>query len=291
MALLMVGFAFKVSAVPFHLWTPDVYEGSPSPVVAFMASAVKVAGFAGLARVFFVGFGPYVDDWRPLLQGLAIASLVVGSFLAVAQDNVKRMLAYSSITHAGFVLIGIYAAADSNGSSEGTLGSQAFLFYLLSYTIMVAGTFGVVTLIGRVDDGHHSLSDYKGLYKSNPVLAALMSVLLFAQAGIPFTSGFLAKFRVIAAAADSEAYVLAGIAMLASVVAAVLYLRVVVSMFLSEADVNEGDDELPVGLASLPSVGVAAVGLAVVATVALGVLPYGQDILTDAAEAVAAMPR
>lgn len=284
MALLMVGFAFKVSAVPFHLWTPDVYEGSPSPVVAFMASAVKVAGFAGMLRVFFVGFGPYVDDWRPLLQGLAIASLIVGSLLAIAQTNVKRMLAYSSITHAGFILVGIYAAAD--GSESGVLGSEAFLFYLLAYTIMVAGTFGVITLIGRRDDGRHSLDDYKGLFKTNPVLAVLMSALLFAQAGIPFTSGFLAKFRVIAAAAQSEAYVLAGIAMLASVVAVVLYLRVVVSMFLTEAD--EADD-LPSGLGSLPVAGVAAVALAVVATIALGVLPFGQDVLSDAAEAMVQM--
>ncbi len=291
MALLMVGFAFKVSAVPFHLWTPDVYEGSPSPVVAFMASAVKVAGFAGMLRVFFVGFGPYVEDWRPLLQGLAIASLVVGSLLAIAQSNVKRMLAYSSITHAGFILIGIYAAADPESRSNGgVLGAEAFLFYLLAYTIMVAGTFGVITLIGRRDDGRHSLDDYRGLFKSNPVLAVLMSALLFAQAGIPFTSGFLAKFRVIAAAAQSEAYVLAGVAMLASVVAAVLYLRIVVSMFLvdSPAEADE-PDALPSGLSAFPLAGVTAVAIAVVATIALGVLPFGQEILTDAAEAMSAM--
>ena len=209
------------------------------------------------------------------------------------------MLAYSSITHAGFILVAVYAAAGENSE---LLGGQAFLFYLLAYSVMVAGTFGVVTIVGRTGDGDHSLDDYRGLSRSNPVLAALMSVLLFAQAGVPFTSGFLAKFRVIVAAAQSEAYVAAGVAMLAAVVAAVLYLRIVVSMFLAEPvtaaestsnteeDTDVADLELlPSGLAALAPEATFAVGLAVVVTIGLGVLPYGQELLTDAAEALVAM--
>ena len=311
MALVLVGFAFKVSAVPFHMWTPDVYEGAPTPVVAYMASGVKVAGFAGMVRVFWVGLGPYVADWRPLIAGLAVLSLLLGSVLAVVQTNVKRMLAYSSITHAGFILVAVYAAASPGDlAGNGPLrGSEAFLFYLLAYTIMVVGTFGVATIVGGRGDGHHEIDDYRGLSRRQPLLAAMMSVLLFAQAGVPFTSGFFAKFRVIAAAAESGAYVLAGISMLAAAVAAVLYLRIVVSMFLVEpaivlaatdtadaadadaagADAGAGTDaEVTVEAdraTSPPALSaVVAVVIAAVATIVLGLLPdLGGGVLTDAA--------
>ncbi len=308
-ALVLVGFGFKVSAVPFHMWTPDVYQGSPTPVAAFMASAVKVAGFAGLVRVFWEGFGFYMEDWRPILIVLSAASLMVGSFLALVQTNVKRMLAYSSIVHAGFMLAAVQAmAVDSTSAS--VLASQSLLFYLLAYTIMVAGTFGVMTLVGNVGDGNHSLDDYVGLSKTRPVLAGLMAVLLFAQAGIPFTSGFLAKFRVIAATANSGSYVLAGIAMLSAVVAAVLYLRIVVSMFLAdtpsvahaatdtEADAAESgaESESEDGIAVLSTVGLmlpkpamAAIFVSAVATVVLGILPVGEGTLEAAAEALFAL--
>ena len=293
MALLLVGFAFKVSAVPFHMWTPDVYGGAPTPVVAFMASGIKVAGFAGLVRVFWIGFGPYLADWRPLIGGLAILTLVLGSVLALVQTNVKRMLAYSSIAHAGFILVAVHAASSPTGS--GVLGGEAFLFYLLAYTIMVTGTFGVVTVVGGVGDNNHHLDDYRGLSRRQPLLAVMMSVLLFAQAGVPFTSGFFAKFRVIAAAASEESYVLAAIAMLAAVVAAVLYLRIVVSMFLIE-EPEGGETEMvsdevsDPGPALAPSLSaVVAVAIAAVATIVLGLLPnLGGGVLTDAAEAMAA---
>jgi NADH-quinone oxidoreductase subunit N len=325
MALLLVGFAFKVSAVPFHTWTPDVYEGAPTPVVAFMASGVKVAGFAGLVRVFWVGLGPYVADWRPLIAGLAVLTLILGAVMALAQSNVKRMLAYSSISHAGFILVAVHAAASPD--SDGILGGKAFLFYLLTYTIMVAGTFGVVTIVGGAGDSRHELSDYRGLSQRAPVVAGLMSVLLFAQAGVPFTSGFFAKFRVIAAAASDESYILAGAAMLATVVAAVLYLRIVVSMFLigpdtdpmsvaadpvgdesavdaasadadgvSEPDLEPGDvlvssdtaAELPAISPALSAV--VAVAVAAAVTILLGVVPgLGDGVLTDAAESLASL--
>lgn len=297
MALLLVGFAFKVSAVPFHMWTPDVYEGAPTPVVAYMASGIKVAGFAGLVRVFWVGFGPYVVDWRPLIGGLAVLTLVLGSVLALVQTNVKRMLAYSSITHAGFILVAVHAAASPN--SSGLLGGEAFLFYLLAYTVMVSGTFGVVTLVGGTGDGHHEIDDYRGLSQRQPVLAVMMSVLLFAQAGVPFTSGFFAKFRVIAAAASEEAYVLAAVAMLAAVVAAVLYLRIVVSMFLidtGEAPVAEAVGGLDAAADPSEEVGpvpatalsaLVAVAVAATVTILLGLLPdLGGGVLADAAEAL-----
>ncbi|MDH3682448.1 MAG: NADH-quinone oxidoreductase subunit N [Acidimicrobiia bacterium] len=301
MALLLVGFAFKVSAVPFHLWTPDVYEGAPTPVVAFMASGVKVAGFAGLVRVFWAGFNPYLDDWRPLIAGLAVLTLLLGSVLALAQRNVKRMLAYSSITHAGFMLVAVHAAS-TPGVGQ-LLGGEALLFYLFAYTVMIAGTFGVVTIVGGRGDGRHDLDDYRGLSHRYPLLAGLMSVLLFAQAGVPFTSGFFAKFRVIAAAARNESYWLAGIAMLAAVVAAVLYLRIVVSMFLVDdgppTDVGDGDDEVAAGAGgaviapAIPRVtpalsAVVAVSIAAVVTVVLGLLPdIGGGVLTDAAATLA----
>ncbi len=335
MALLMVGFAFKISAVPFHMWTPDVYQGSPTPVVAFMASAVKVAGFAGMVRVFWDGFGFYAADWRPLIAVLAIASLVLGSFLALAQTNIKRMLAYSSITHAGFMLIAVNSlagGADAEVTDSAAIGgAQALLFYMLAYAIMVIGSFGVLTAVGS--EGRHTLDDYRGMAKSKPLLAAMFAVLLFAQAGVPFTSGFAAKFRVILAAANTGSYVLAGIAMLAAVVSAVLYLRVVVSMFMtsppavahaigadadsdvdadagadsdraadvdpdsdvdddSETEVDPADDVEdvePMVWGHTPRPALAAIAIAAVATILLGIFPIGTDVLWAAARDLAAL--
>lgn len=309
MALVLVGFGFKVSAVPFHMWTPDVYQGSPTPVVAFMASAVKVAGFAGFIRVFWDGFGFYEADWRPLITALAAASLLVGSFLALAQTNVKRMLAYSSIAHAGFMLAAVQSIAVDN-AVDSLRGAESLLFYMAAYTVMVAGTFGVMTLVGGRGDGEHTLDDYVGLSKSQPLLAGLMAVLLFAQAGIPFTSGFMAKFRVIYATAASGSYVLAGVAMLSAVVAAVLYLRVIASMFLvdgptvahaatdadteSESDeeaATDDDDAEPAYVRTTEierfRPAMASIIIAAAATVLFGIFPgIGGDILRTSAEAL-----
>ena len=246
-ALLTVGFGFKVAAVPFHTWTPDVYQGSPTPVTAFMAGASKAAGFAALLRVFFSTFRLVQLDWRPLIWALAVLSLLVGSVLAIVQTDVKRMLAYSSISHAGYVLVGLEAAND-----RGVAGA---LFYLLAYTFMVMGSFAVVTLVARKGDGATKLDDFRGLAQRRPALAIGMTVLLLAQAGVPFTSGFLAKLYVISAAVEQESYAIALIAMLAAVVAAFFYLRLVLVMFTPV----EGDDvRLPVpfsaGLAILAAV-------------------------------------
>jgi NADH-quinone oxidoreductase subunit N len=237
LALLLVGFGFKIAAVPFHSWTPDVYEGSPTPVVAFMASAVKAAAFAGLLRVFVETFGPYHDDWRPFMYALAVATMLVGSVLAVVQTDVKRMLAYSSINHAGFILIGVVA-----GTRDGISGA---LFYLAAYTFMVVGSFGVVTLVSRRGDAHTKLDDFKGLSRRQPLLAFAFAIFLFAQAGVPLTSGFFAKFYVLKAAIDAGAWPLAVTAMISAVIAAFLYLRITVSMYMSDEEEEAGAEPAP----------------------------------------------
>ena len=223
LVLLVVGFGFKVAAVPFHTWTPDVYQGSPTPVTAFMAGASKAAGFAAFLRVFVSTFDTLRLDWRPLIWALAVLSLVVGSGLAIVQTDVKRMLAYSSISHAGYILVGLEAA-----SERGIAGA---LFYLLAYTFMVMGSFAVVTLVARRGDNATKLDDFRGLATRRPALALAMTVLLLAQAGVPFTSGFLAKFYVITAAVEEGSYAIALIAMLAAVIAAFFYLRLVLVMY------------------------------------------------------------
>jgi NADH-quinone oxidoreductase subunit N len=260
-ALLLVGLGFKIAAVPFQVWVPDVYQGAPTPVAAYMASVVKTAAFAAILRVFVLAFATQRTDWQPLVYFLAVASMVVGSVVAVAQTNVKRMLAYSSIAHAGFILVGVQAASDE--------GTAAALFYLAAYTFMVAGSFGVVTLVAGRGDGHHRLEDYRGLGKRAPLVAFAFMVLLFGQAGIPLTSGFLAKFGVIAAAVEARSFWLAAVAMLAAVISAFVYLRIIVSMYMS-------DDESEAGASLLGRIAPttwAVLGLAVVVTIGLGIVP------------------
>jgi NADH-quinone oxidoreductase subunit N len=262
-ALLLVGLGFKVAAVPFHTWVPDVYDGSPSPVVAFMASGIKAAGFAALIRVFVLTFGPFGGDWQPIVFALAVATLLVAAVLAVVQTDVKRMLAYSSINHAGFMLVGVQAATDR--------GTSAVLFYLAVYTFLVAGSFAVVTVIGRTGDRRHSIQEYTGLAKTRPALALAFTVLLLAQAGVPFTSGFFAKFEIIGAAVDARSFWLAVTAMVSAVIAAYLYLRLVVAMWMQDpagvAVTDEDTIEVPW------AVGV-AIGAAVTVTLVIGVLPW-----------------
>jgi len=196
-----------------------------------MASGVKMAGFAGLLRVFYLAFGTYSGDWQPIVYVVAAITMVVGSVLAVVQTDVKRMLAYSSINHAGFVLVAVQAASER--------GIEAALFYLAAYTFMVAGSFGVITVVSRKGDIGNSLDDYRGLSRDRPVLALAFALFLFAQAGVPLTSGFFAKFYVITAAIDAGSTWLAVIAMLTAVIAAFLYLRIIVSMYMSAEDAGE----------------------------------------------------
>jgi NADH-quinone oxidoreductase subunit N len=225
-----------------------------------MAAAAKAAGFAGLLRVFFSTFSTLKLDWQPAIAVIAVATLLVGSVLAIVQSDIKRMLAYSSISHAGYVLVGLQA-----GSARGIAGS---LFYLLAYTFMVLGSFAIVTVVGRRGDARHEVEAYRGLSSNRPALALAFTVLLMAQAGIPFTTGFLAKFYVIAAAVDSGSYILAVIAMLSAVVAAFFYLRVIIVMYSAPAEGDDAPARLPV-----PRSVAAALVVAVAFTVVAGLLP------------------
>jgi NADH-quinone oxidoreductase subunit N len=269
--LLIVGFAFKVSAVPFQVWTPDVYQGAPSPVTGFMASAGKVAAFAALVRVLVVALPSRVDDWQPVIWVLAVLTLVGGSVMAVVQTNVKRMLAFSSISHAGFILVGVEASAHANRTDA----VSSVVVYLFLYSVLVIGSFAVVTAVSGRGDGATSLDDLRGLGRRRPVLALALTVFLIAQAGVPATSGFIAKFGVITASVDAESYALAIIAMLAAVIAAYLYLRIMVSAWLAESS-DESAVEIPRGLGI-------AVTLCVVFTIAVGVYPGWLLTLADKA--------
>jgi NADH-quinone oxidoreductase subunit N len=258
-ALLLVGLGFKISAVPFHVWTPDVYQGAPTPVTAFAASASKAAAFAAVLRVFVSALEPFRLDWQPIVWAIAVLTLLVGSVLAVVQTDVKRMMAYSSINHAGFILVGVHAATDD--------GSAAVLFYLAAYTFLIVGTFGVITLVGGRGDGAHALDDYRGLSRRRAGLALTFTVFLLAQAGVPLTTGFLSKFYVIGAAVEAESYALAVIAMVSAVISAFLYLRIVVAMYM-------GDEEDEVGARVRVPLGAGiALGLALAFTLVVGILP------------------
>ena len=228
LVLILVGLGFKVAAVPFHTWTPDVYQGSPTPVTGFMAAVAKAAGFSGLIRILLSAFPTLANDWRPVLWVLAVLTLLVGSVLAVVQNDIKRMLAYSSISHAGYVLIAVQSATSN--------GRAAALFYLLSYTFMVLGSFAVVSVVGGEGEAHNDLNGYRALSSRRPGLALLLTVFLLAQAGVPFTTGFFAKFYVISAAVDQGQYALAVIAMLAAAIAAFFYLRITILMYSSAGE-------------------------------------------------------
>jgi NADH-quinone oxidoreductase subunit N len=234
MALLAVGFAFKVSAAPFHMWTPDAYQGAPTPVTAYMSAATKVAAFFALIRVFDVALQALAWDWTPVIYGLAAVSIVLGSVLAIAQRDVKRMLAYSSVAHAGFILTGL--------TSPGALGIRSAIFYLIAYSLMTLGAFGVVMLVAARDEDRTSLSDYAGLSSTSPLLAALMTVFLLSLAGIPPTVGFVAKVGVFTAAIDAGHWSLALIGVIASVAAAFFYLRVIVTMYMREPESVRHED-------------------------------------------------
>ena len=235
MGLLAVGFAFKVSAVPFHMWTPDVYQGAPTAVTGFMSAGTKVAAFAALIRVLNVSFQPITWDWQPVVWILAAVSIVAGAVLAIAQTDIKRMLAYSSISQAGFVLLGLTAAGET--------GIGAALFYLVAYSLTVIGAFGVVMVVSARGERHTSLSAYTGLARRSPVAAGLLSLFLLSLAGIPPTAGFIAKVAVFRAAIEAGYWPLVLIGVLASVAAAYVYLRVIVLMFMREPEEETRPDE------------------------------------------------
>lgn len=265
-AMLLVGLGFKVAAVPFHVWTPDVYQGAPTSVTAFMASLGKVAAFGAMLRALVIALPAYRDDWRPAIWVIAVLTLVVGSVLAVVQTDVKRMLAYSSINHAGFILVGVEAAGHRAG--EVALGDAipSIVTYLVLYSVLTIGSFAVVALVARHAGGDTSLDAFLGLAKRRPLLAIGLTVFLLAQAGVPLTSGFVAKWGVIQSAVEEESYAIAIIAMLAAVIAAFLYLRIMVNAWLREGPADKQPEPVPVltGLAVLLAAGF---------TLAVGVWP------------------
>ncbi|MFY0409682.1 NADH-quinone oxidoreductase subunit NuoN [Solicola sp. PLA-1-18] len=266
MALMAVGVMFKVGAVPFHAWTPDVYQGAPTAVTAFMAAGTKVAAFGAMLRLFFVAFGGASWDWRPMFWVVAILTMVVGAVAAVTQSDVKRMLAYSSIAHAGFILVGVTGAFVGTADASVTSVSSV-LFYLTVYGFSTIGAFAVVTIVRDASGETTQLSRWAGLGKESPLVAGAFALFMLAFAGIPLTSGFIGKWAVFSAAWSGGAWPLVVVAVLASVVAASFYVRVIVTMFFTEPS---GD--APV--VAVPSMATTAViAVAVVVTVLLGVVP------------------
>jgi NADH-quinone oxidoreductase subunit N len=227
LVFLLVGLAFKISAVPFHMWTPDVYEGAPTPVTAFFAAAPKLAAMALLARVLFDGFGGLFVQWQKIVIFIAIASMLLGAFAAIGQTNIKRLMAYSSIGHVGFALVGIAAGSEA--------GIEGLLIYLAIYLVMTLGSFACILAMRREEGPVEDISELAGLAETNLPMAFVLAMLLFSLAGVPPLAGFFAKFYVFAAAVKAELYGLAVIGVLSSVVGAFYYLRIVKVMFFDDA--------------------------------------------------------
>jgi NADH-quinone oxidoreductase subunit N len=268
LALLIVGLLFKAGIAPFHSWTPDVYQGSPTPVTAFMAACTKIAAFGAILRVLYVSFQGVASDWRPLAWAVAIASMTVGAVFGLTQTDVKRIVAYSSIAHAGFIMVGLVALNRQGISST--------LFYLLSYGLTTLAAFGMIMLVRDADGEATRLAQWSGLARKSPLVAGVFTVLLLSMAGIPLTAGFTGKF-VVFRAAWQVAGPLVVIALIASAVAAFFYLRIVVMMFF--ADPPENGPTIAV-----PSAGTAvALTIGVLGTVLLGVYPQFVLDLADKA--------
>lgn len=259
MALLVVGFGFKVALVPFHMWSPDVYEGAPTPITGFMATGVKAAGFAAFVRVVVSTFDPLADQWVPVLWVLAALTMVIGNVAAIRQDDVKRMLAYSSIAHAGYLVVAMV--------SHSALGTAAVLYYLAAYTAMTVGAFGVAVTLSRRGEERTSISkDYAGLGYREPLLAAAMAIFMLSLTGIPPTAGFVGKFAIISAAVDAGHVPLAVLLVIASVISAYYYLGVIVSMYMTAPD----GEPAPARIGVLAGIALLA---AVVAVLGLGIFP------------------
>ncbi|RII22200.1 NADH-quinone oxidoreductase subunit N [Streptomyces sp. YIM 130001] len=268
-AMILMGLLFKVGAVPFHMWTPDVYQGAPTPVTGFMAAATKVAAFGALLRLLYVVLPGLRWDWRPVMWGVAIITMLLGAIVAITQTDIKRLLAYSSIAHAGFILAGVIATSPD--------GVSSVLFYLGAYSFVTIGAFAVVTLVRDAGGEATHLSKWAGLGRRSPMVAAVFAVFLLAFAGIPLTSGFTGKFAVFKAAAEGGAGALVVVGVISSAIAAFFYIRVIVLMFFSEPK----PDGPTVAVASPLTMTAIAVGVAV--TVVLGVAPqYFLDLAGQA---------
>jgi NADH-quinone oxidoreductase subunit N len=259
LAMLLIGLMFKAGVVPFHSWTPDVYQGAPTPVTALMAACTKVAAFGAILRVFYVAFQSTKWDWRPVVIALAMLTMVVGAVLAVTQTDIKRLLAYSSIANAGFILTGVVALNQRGVSST--------LFYLVAYGFTTIGSFAVVMLVRDADGEATHLSRWAGLGRRSPLYAGVMTLFLLAFAGLPLTSGFTSKFAVFTAALDGHAVSLVIVGVIASMILAFPYLRVIVLMYLSDPVEDGPTVSVPGGFTA------AALTVGVLATLALGIVP------------------
>jgi NADH-quinone oxidoreductase subunit N len=256
--LLLVGFAFKVSAVPFHMWTPDAYEGAPTAVTAFMSTGVKAAAFAAFVRVFLSAFEPLRDEWSMLVWGIAAATMIMGTVVGVAQTSIKRMLAYSSIAHGGYLLVAMVSAND--------VGKSAVLFYLLTYAVTNIGAFGVVAVLEDAERPNDRITDYAGLWTTHPWLAVLMTIFLLSLGGFPPLGGFIAKWYVFNAAVSAGYNWLAVIGVLTSVVSVFFYLRIVVMMYMTPSD-------NPARFPAVPRMAAAALIISAILVFYLGILP------------------
>lgn len=258
-ALLFIGFAFKISAVPFQSWAPDVYQGAPAPVAAFLTVGPKAAAFAVLVRVFLTAFDPIVSSWAPLLWIVALATMIVGNFAAILQSNIKRLLAYSSIAHAGYVLVAVTAHSGD--------GSAAAMFYLAAYAFTNIGAFAVVAYFSRKGEKYVGVDDFAGLAQRQPAMAAMLTIFLLSLIGVPLTGGFFGKFYIFKAALDAHLVWLTVLGLLNSAVAAYYYLRVLVVMYFKEP--GESAENLPpAGPALQVAVYASALGVLV-----LGIFP------------------
>lgn len=258
-ALIFVGLGFKVSAAPFQVWAPDVYQGAPAPVSGFLTVGPKAAAFAVLLRVFLTAFGPISDRWSPVVWACALATMIVGNFAAIRQTNIKRMLAYSSVAHAGYVLVAVTAHSDT--------GAAAAMFYLAAYALTNIGAFAVVTYFARKGEKYVSIDDFAGLAQRQPVMAAMMTIFLLSLIGVPLTGGFFGKFYIFKSALDSNLVWLTVLGLLNSAVAAYYYLYVLVVMYMKEP--RESSETLPpVGLGLKVAVYASAIG-----TLFLGIFP------------------
>ncbi len=271
--MLAVGFGFKVAAVPFHMWTPDAYEGAPAPITAFMAAGIKAAAFAAFMRVFLTAFPGLVETWGQMIAWIAILTMVVANLVALVQGNVKRMLAYSSVAHAGYLLVAL-----ATGS---TTGAASFLFYLVVYTLMTVGAFAVVFIIGQPGEQRLDLDAYSGLAWRRPLLGVVMTIFLLSLAGFPFTGGFIGKVFILQSAVANNLVALAVVLVLTSLVSYWYYLRMAWYMWFREPEAESAQVDVPV----LGGAMRAALLVSAVLIIVLGVLPGG---LLDAAERSAA---
>jgi len=272
LAFLTIGFGFKIASVPFHMWTPDVYEGAPTSITAFMATGVKAAGFSALIRVFFTALPEFRPDWTSIMWLIAVATMTVGNIIAISQNNIKRMLAYSSIAHAGYILVAFVA-----GNKSGTSG---ILFYLMTYAFMNLGAFTCVILFGKKGEENILITDYAGVGFKYPLLAASMTVFLLSMAGIPPLGGFMAKLYIFSAAVEAKFYWLAILGVLNSAISVYYYLRVTVLMYF-----RESEREIT-GLQFSPAPVIALI-LALIGTFYMGLFPA--NVLSFAQKSIAGL--